>query len=340
MARKKLKTNFKQIISAVLVCVLFIGIIGGLSSILTNDMKKISPLSFDVGALDSVGKEKKSNTDLYTKEYFECQGLTIEVDLDSELKYKVFYYRDDKSFINSTGTLTDTYEKGDDFANAKYARVMVTPTLEEGDKKLTSLNKYKYAKNITIEVYKDQTYEAPLIAIDESVRDNYAKDIEGITYNAVLMHDAPFVPANMNEYSGKNIRRVCIPVVGVVDHTKDATFSLYVLKGSGGSPFTKVDKIELKIPANTFTSNVNTSYEASTNEVLEGKNAIWYEFDVNINLAPGQVLGFGDSNDTVIWAYRKTFTSETNYCGFYSAALTSGKLLNTLSVYFDVYYID
>ena len=340
MARKKLKTNFKQIISAVLVCVLFIGIIGGLASILTNDMKKISPLSFDVGALDSAGKEKKSNMDLYTKEFFECQGLTIEVDFDSSLKYKVFYYRDDKSFIGCTETLTDLYEKGEDFSNAKYARVMVTPTLEEGDKKLTFFNKLGYAKNIIIKVYKDQTFEALLIAIDESVRDNYAKDIEGITYNAVLMHDAPFVPQNMAEYSGKCIRKIAIPVVGVVDHTKDAIFSLYVLKGPGGSAFTKVSKINVKIPANTFASSVNTEYDATTNEVLEGKDVIWYEFDVNINLAPGQVLGFGDSKDTVVWAYRKTFTPETNYCGFYSAALSSGKLLDTLSVYFDVYYID
>lgn len=338
------RINFKkfdilQIISAVLCVVLLFGIVSFFAFSFNNEMKDISSTAFEIGALSDQGKYIKSDKHLYTEEFFECQGLTVEVEFDSYVSYEVFYYREDKSFIGSTGNLVDSYEKGTAFTNAKYARVVMMPVLNDGDTKLTFLNKFIYSNDIKVKVLKDQIFEAPLAAIDSSIRSKYSVEVDNVIYCASIFADGPFVPGNMAEYSGKTIRRISIPVAGVMDHTKDSVFSVYVFSGNGNSSFKKVQEYELIIPAYTFTSSL-PEYVINENEVNDGRNAKWFSFDVNIKLEAGQVLGFSDASDTVSWIYRKGFTAENNHFGFYNCALTTPNPMKDLSVYFDVEYLE
>ena len=121
----KLNYKTKQIISIVLVCVIAFGAIMGLSALskkLDEDMKIITP-TFEVGGLDNTtGKYVETEGSIYTKKSFECQGLTIKLDFDSQVKYQVFYYDELDEYI---GECTAEYDESVELVvpeNAKFAR--------------------------------------------------------------------------------------------------------------------------------------------------------------------------------------------------------------------------
>lgn len=172
---KAFKANWKNILSAVLVGALLIGVVVGVTSLLNKDTKKIPSSAFGVGGIDENGNYEKSDVSIYTKDMFECQGLTIEPDFEATGTYKVFYYDANKNFLGSTDELEATegvYTKGDDFIVAKYARIMITPGIpvdEDGnveeDFKIRFYEVVGYANDYTITVNKKQDFKSEKIAL-------------------------------------------------------------------------------------------------------------------------------------------------------------------------------
>ena len=74
--------------------------------------------------------DEKSDTTLYTKNAFECQGLEIKLDFDNYISYEVFYYRSNGNFIESSGLITDGYT-GELPLFATHARIEITPNWTE-----------------------------------------------------------------------------------------------------------------------------------------------------------------------------------------------------------------
>ena len=170
MAKFRRKLNLKSLLTAGLALLLCVGAIVGISSMTAKETTSISALDFKVGAIGENGNYVKSETSIYTKDMFECQGLTIEPDFEATGTYQVFYYGEDKAFLAATEVMNASegaYVKGDEYPEAKYARIVITPevpTDDDGavveDFKISSFDVMSYASDYTITVAKNQTFGA------------------------------------------------------------------------------------------------------------------------------------------------------------------------------------
>lgn len=121
-----------------------------------NGLVEVHP-SFEKGGLDEYGRYVKSDSTLYTKEAFACDGLEIKIDFDNTINYEVFYYTETDEFISSSGLLSEHL-----FAelpeNAVFARIEITPdwkALKITETKKQVIHWYdvnKYAKQLKIKV--------------------------------------------------------------------------------------------------------------------------------------------------------------------------------------------
>ena len=165
----RISRKAKSIISGILLVTIIAGVLALAGSILGKDTKTISSTAFSVGAIDDSGNFEKSDVSIYTKDMFECQGLSIEPDFEATGTYKVFYYDSNKNFIGATDELNaedGVYTKGNSFPFAKYARIMITPdvpTADDGkevkDFKIRFYEVYGYANEYNITVDKKQEYK-------------------------------------------------------------------------------------------------------------------------------------------------------------------------------------
>ena len=73
------------------------------------DTKNISDLSFGVGGLDSTGKYMSTDKSIYTKDAFECQGLSVSLEFDSEISYQIYFYDQNNDFVHTTGKLEGAF---------------------------------------------------------------------------------------------------------------------------------------------------------------------------------------------------------------------------------------
>ena len=106
MAKFRRKGMFKKILAGAMAVVLGVGVIAGVSSLVSNktddDGKITINPKWSIGGLDENGKYEESEATLYTKDAFECQGLTIKPNFDSNVKYQIFFYTQLGEFIEST----------------------------------------------------------------------------------------------------------------------------------------------------------------------------------------------------------------------------------------------
>ncbi len=151
------KKTWKTIGAVALSVLVGVGAIFGvakLSEALDTETKTIHP-TYSVGGLKTTdGKYTETTDSIYTKDAFECQGLKITPDFDSNVSYEVFFYDSNEQFLSTSGSKTDFYESNNKLA--KYARIQITP-LE--DDKVSWFETSKYANQLKVEVNKDQTID-------------------------------------------------------------------------------------------------------------------------------------------------------------------------------------
>lgn len=165
--RRKIKIKWKQLLAGILAFLAIAGSVVGIAALATKNTKKVSALSFSRGSIDGEGNYEKSTTSIYTEDFIECQGLTIEPDFKASGTYQVFYYDSNKSFLGVTEKINaddGMYEKGDSFVLAKYARIVITPdasaNTEDGeDFKIRFWEAAKYAREYTITIDKKQVFK-------------------------------------------------------------------------------------------------------------------------------------------------------------------------------------
>ena len=353
MGRISLKP--REIISAVIVIALLLAAISCVVVYSTKTDKKVSPGVFSRGALDSNGKHVDSDTCLYTEELIQCRGLSVTVDFEAKLEYEIYFYRADESFIGSTGRLVEDFSL-EGYENAKYCRIVIIPVLKDGADKIRFWECRSYAKQLTVKVSTDQTFEPTYSSVlDYDVRGTYfcsPTDFENAY--TVILQDSPFVLEDLNMFSGRTVSKIWVPVSLIKDPTQDATFTVYVLEGNGSARFKQVSEKQLLIPAGTFTELEQVVLDdcapdgtellpGQYREVYQGwyKLQQWVCFDVDISLSEGQTLGFGSSSDTVAFAYRKTTVEgEVLDSPFYNDAFDTPMLCTNIAIYFDVEVMD
>lgn len=331
----KVRLNAKNVIVYIIVFALLIGILAICINVLGSDRKSISSFSFTSGAIDSNGNYRQSDTSICTSKMFECQGLLINRVFNSNSSYQIFYYREDTSYIGCTQLLNGIeYDKAETFENAKYANIVITPLLEEKEK-VTFWNLLGFLNDFDIKVYKDQTFEAPVVSLFEGVKENYSTPVSGTEYCAVRRADAPFVLADINAFSNKRVKSISIPICGVVDANQDSVFTVSVVEGNGTSNFKKISTHRFVIPAGTFASS-SGDIDPYNNEVADGKNVSWFEFNLDVTLKANQTLAFGSPTDSAYFVYRKGFTDSTNHYDIYNTAYNTPSLLKELGIYVDI----
>ena len=165
MARRSFK--LKRFLTGALAILLLGGVVLGIGTLFTRDTRKISPLSFSVGGLDPTnGEYVRTSLSIYTKDVIACDGLVITPDFETQGTYQVFYYDGDGKFLGVSGVMRASdgeYKKDDAFLCAKYARIVITPTLtassfaeEDKESKIYFWEAVKYAQGYTVAVAKEQ----------------------------------------------------------------------------------------------------------------------------------------------------------------------------------------
>jgi hypothetical protein len=204
MRKYRHKFGLLGFLTGILAVVLLAGAVMGVARLTAKDVKTISAMAFDVGAIDAEGNYQESELSICTMKMFECKGLLIEPDSDAKGTYQVFYYDAEKSYIGSTPVMNaadGAYSIERAFADAGYARVMITPAVpvdEEGnveeDFRITSLGAKKYAAAYTITVDKKQ-YENMMAMVENG--ENSAVLLGEGNWNT---EKCSFVPQDTNLY--------------------------------------------------------------------------------------------------------------------------------------------
>ena len=100
----KFNKKTKNIVLIVLSCIMLFGAIFGLVALFRQDKttKEINP-TYSVGALNATtGKYEETKSAIYTKDGFECQGLTTSLEFDAVVKYQLYFYSEYDEFIHIT----------------------------------------------------------------------------------------------------------------------------------------------------------------------------------------------------------------------------------------------
>lgn len=157
MRIKKRKKTWIYVVTALLLCAIVGGCVYAFVGTDNKDnMKKISP-TFSLGGLDANGKYVETKESIYTKDAFECKGLTVTPEFESQVTYQIFFYDSTGEFISKTEKLEKVYKDEVDIV-VTHARIVITPNEDEDGNAVTMnvFNKSKYAKQITITVNKEQ----------------------------------------------------------------------------------------------------------------------------------------------------------------------------------------
>lgn len=165
-----MKRKTKSTLTKVIAIILGVALLGGCVSLISNFANKnyveVNP-TYKIGSLNSEGGYVEDEGSMYS-EHFECRGIKITPTFDSKVKYRVAFYEEDGTFISMTTEATKKTQP-EVPENAMYARVLITPKDDE-DGKISILEKFDYANDITISVLKDgveDPYEYTLIKSNE-----------------------------------------------------------------------------------------------------------------------------------------------------------------------------
>lgn len=148
--RKKLDLIFK-----IIVCVLLVALIGGVTYAIVRvaqkeDTKEISSLAYKIGALDDNGDFVKNTASIVSKDFVSTDGLTIKLQENADVSYKVYFFDTDKAFVSATEAQSADYV-GTIPENAKFSKIVITPL---HDAEVSIFEMSGYAKQLTVTVNK------------------------------------------------------------------------------------------------------------------------------------------------------------------------------------------
>lgn len=159
------KSTWRRILSMGLAILTIAGAIFGvvkLTQKMKDETKKIRP-SYTVGVIDeTTGKpDKDAKTSIYTTDSFSAKGLEVALDFDANVTYQVFWYDEQGNFRYCSEELS---KGGKFYAPYKHtARIEITPIFDEGveekETKISWLETFKYANQVSIRVDKKQQLE-------------------------------------------------------------------------------------------------------------------------------------------------------------------------------------
>ena len=102
--KKRMSTsNIKWIITFVLIAMLSVAVIFAFVKIDKNEKTKTlgtNSFTYAIGLLDAEGEYEQGTSSIYMKDYYSVDGLTVELKDKATVTYKLFFYDEDKEFID------------------------------------------------------------------------------------------------------------------------------------------------------------------------------------------------------------------------------------------------
>ena len=163
----------RKVISIVLIAALLLGAVVIFVGITNKKTKRIYP-SFGVGCIDTDNVSfKESKTDIYTKEFIECKGLSITPTFDNKALYKIYFYDESDNYVGSVSKNAQESFKSNQIPDgAVKCRIVITPAetaaddedngfvildvLEFGTEGIQFYETFKYSSKFEIRVNKVQ----------------------------------------------------------------------------------------------------------------------------------------------------------------------------------------
>ena len=187
VSKKSLPKTLLKIGAGVLAIGGVAAIAGAVVDYVKDDSNVIHP-SFEVGNLTALGKYVEDESTMYTKDSFACDGLSIKLDFDNEINYKVYFYDSLDNFVEAT----DVYTNSSDIeVKAVNARVVVIPT-NDNDDKISWTEKMEYANEIEISVAKKQNNDDVLIGSRRLMLEDNIYDLQFVPGELIVESNTKF----------------------------------------------------------------------------------------------------------------------------------------------------
>lgn len=119
--------KIKWIIAFVLIAIIGLGLIGLTVSINQKETtKRIGIEAYSIGTLNETGDFVENEEGLCTKGLYTVDGLTVKIDEDANVTYKLYFFDTEETFISSTAALSTDFD-GELPEGAKYFKIGITP---------------------------------------------------------------------------------------------------------------------------------------------------------------------------------------------------------------------
>ncbi len=140
----------------IIVTVVLIAIIGALATFGIKLSRQTTTTTiggerYEIGCLSEVGAETDDDTSIRLRNTITCDGLTVEIDEDAKVTYKLFFYDEKGDFLSATEELSTDFDTSSVPEGAESVKVQITPTADE-DGKVTISEVLGYANQITVTV--------------------------------------------------------------------------------------------------------------------------------------------------------------------------------------------
>lgn len=112
--------------------------------------KRFHLLRTKIGALDDNGDFVKNTASIVSKDFVSTDGLTIKLQENADVSYKVYFFDTDKAFVSATEAQSADFA-GTIPENAKFAKIVITPL---HDAEVSIFEMSGYAKQLTVTVNK------------------------------------------------------------------------------------------------------------------------------------------------------------------------------------------
>ena len=153
--KRKNKNGVMFFISFLLIAVLSVAVIFAFVKIDKNEKTKTldsNRFTYSIGLLDETkGDYVQGTSSIYTKDFYNVDGLIIDVDEDATVKYKLYFFDENQELISTSEELSSDFDSTTTPEGAKYFKVMITPT---NDVEVSRSEISTYASQLTVTINK------------------------------------------------------------------------------------------------------------------------------------------------------------------------------------------
>lgn len=156
LSNHKKADTIKWIIYGVVIALIIVGLVITMVKVFApNDGDVLGASAFEIGTIDAEGKEERNTGFIRSKEFISVDGLSVDIQKDANIKYKLVYYTEtvdgEPEYLSTTEFLTADLDKATIPATAKLVKIVIQPI---GDAEVSNSELREYVSELTVTVGK------------------------------------------------------------------------------------------------------------------------------------------------------------------------------------------